>query len=160
MGQEALQGLDVNGQGCFNMSWMNVKIIFTCTLLCLLCSEAKRFEILFRSCNIFSTSLLIYSPQHTLDSLGMSEAERQHHERIWETSHLVSIPVYGATCHSFCSQPNYPHHKTTGTGCICYYTRTDASATEISNVSMSSTSVQNNYESVSESISQSSLFNI
>lgn len=58
-------------------------------------------------------------------------SEQLHHERIRETSHLVSIPVYGATCHSLCSRPNYPRHKTAGTGRVCYCTRSDANTTEI-----------------------------
>lgn len=103
--------------------------------MCVLCPKSNRSNL--DLVVIFSH---VKTTWHLVDmSLGMSQAQRLDHERIWETSHLVSIPVHDATYHSLCSQPSYPHHKTTGTGCMCYYPCTDANETEISNISVLST---------------------
>lgn len=108
--KEALQGLDVNRLGCFNIS----------TIFCKNTSKIKSYK----------TYFFLPVP------LCTAKAKKLHQESIWEMTHLEGIPVYGATCHSLCVQPYYPHRKTTGTGCMSYHSCTETNATEITSTSM------------------------
>lgn len=113
--------LSVDDGGFFKVPQMDQDLLYLFFIWWMLIKSWKKF---WNQSYFFHQGFYAHSPV----KINLSD----YTVREYETWHLVNIPVYSATCHSLCSQPNYLHHKTACTGCMCYCICTDSNATDFS----------------------------